>query len=154
MSTTTRRGAWNAPARFLPSGRSQPVLPPVEASTIASSVVGTLIQPMPRIHVAAAKPVRSPVTPPPRATTVSFRPSPAFANEVQSEATVPMVLWRSPDGMVAIGESPSFSDQSLATVSSATTRRPARTAGAMPRPTTTSELPRSNQPATRFWNEA
>ena len=40
-SATTARGWWNAPTRFLPAPRSTPVLPPTEASTIASSVVGT-----------------------------------------------------------------------------------------------------------------
>ena len=39
-SATTARGWWNAPTRFLPAPRSTPVLPPTEASTIASRVVG------------------------------------------------------------------------------------------------------------------
>ena len=35
-------GWWNAPTRFLPSGRLTAVLPPMAASTCASSVVGSL----------------------------------------------------------------------------------------------------------------
>ena len=44
-----------------------PVLPPIEASTMASNVVGIWTTLIPRNHVAAAKPVMSPITPPPRA---------------------------------------------------------------------------------------
>ena len=40
-SANTAIGWWNAPTRFLPSGRFTPVLPPIAASTFASSVVGT-----------------------------------------------------------------------------------------------------------------
>ena len=36
-----RRGWWNVPTRFLPSGRFTAVLPPIAASTCAVSVVGT-----------------------------------------------------------------------------------------------------------------
>ena len=50
VSATTARGGWNAPTRFLPAGRSTAVLPPTEESTIASSVVGTCTQSMPRIQ--------------------------------------------------------------------------------------------------------
>ena len=102
-SMTTSRGAWNAPARFLPSGRSHPVLPPVDASTIARSVVGTFTQSMPRIQVAAAKPVRSLVTPPPNEHTTSLRPSPFAANAFQSPHTVSIVLCCSPLGIQAKG---------------------------------------------------
>ena len=156
-STTTSRGEWNAPTRFLPSGRSKPVLPPVEASTIESSVVGTLIQSIPRIQVADAKPTRSPVTPPPTAATRSRRPSPAAANALQSDETVPTFLWRSPEGMDATSRaapSPNSPGYSRATVSSAAARSPASTAPAIPRPTTTSELPRSNHPSIRSGNDA
>ena len=48
MSATTARGWWNAPTRFLPAPRSTPVLPPTDASTIASSVVGTSANGTPR----------------------------------------------------------------------------------------------------------
>ena len=40
-SITTRAGQWNAPTRFLPSGMSIAVLPPIAASTWPTSVVGT-----------------------------------------------------------------------------------------------------------------
>lgn len=41
MSAMTKRGWWKAPTRFLPAGTSTPVFPPIEASIIARSVVGT-----------------------------------------------------------------------------------------------------------------
>ena len=50
-----------------------PVLPPTEESTCASSVVGTCTKSRPRRTIAAAKPARSPITPPPSATTRSPR---------------------------------------------------------------------------------
>ncbi len=48
MSITTDSGKWNAPARFLPTARSIPVLPPIAASTWPTSDVGTAIHGMPR----------------------------------------------------------------------------------------------------------
>ena len=42
VSATTSSGCLKAPTRFLPAGRSTPVLPPTEESTWASSVVGNL----------------------------------------------------------------------------------------------------------------
>ncbi|CPU66972.1 Uncharacterised protein [Mycobacteroides abscessus] len=50
-----------------------PVLPPTAASTIARSVVGTCTTRMPRSQVAATKPPRSVVAPPPTVTTASVR---------------------------------------------------------------------------------
>ena len=58
-SMTVRTGQWKAPTRFLPSGRSIAVLPPIAASTWPTSVVGTATQSTPRRYVAAAKPARS-----------------------------------------------------------------------------------------------
>ena len=46
-----------------------PVLPPTEESTCASSVVGICTKRMPRRTMLAAKPARSPITPPPSAIT-------------------------------------------------------------------------------------
>ncbi len=100
-SANTRRGGWNAPTRFFPSGRSKPVLPPMEASIIASRVVGRLTQGMPRIKVAAANPARSPTTPPPRAITVLERSRPASRKPCQREETVSRVLCPSPAGMTS-----------------------------------------------------
>src|SRR5436305_1243423 len=54
-----------------------PVLPPIAASTWARSVVGTCTSGRPRSSVAAAKPARSPTTPPPSATTGVRRAIPA-----------------------------------------------------------------------------
>ena len=52
-----------------------PVLPPTEESTWASSEVGICTKFMPRRTMPAAKPVRSPMTPPPSAITASPRSS-------------------------------------------------------------------------------
>jgi hypothetical protein len=46
--------------------KSTPFLPPTEASTIDSSVVGTLMKSTPRLKVDATKPPKSVTTPPPR----------------------------------------------------------------------------------------
>ena len=73
-SITTARGWWNAPIMFLARAWLMATLPPIELSTIASSVVGTTTQSTPRIHDAAAKPARSPTTPPPSATHQAVAP--------------------------------------------------------------------------------
>ena len=52
-----------------------PVLPPTEESTCASSEVGICTKCMPRRTMPAAKPARSPMTPPPSAMTTSPRSS-------------------------------------------------------------------------------
>src|SRR5215216_2088930 len=85
--------------RFFPSGRSNPVLPPSDASTIESNVVGTATQLMPRIYVEAAKPAMSPITPPPRAMTVLLRSSPFCRKDVHNKETVSRFLYPSPAGM-------------------------------------------------------
>ena len=72
-SHSTPAGGWNAPTRFLPSAVLMPVLPPTAASTMPSSVVGICTTRTPRSQVAAAKPARSVVAPPPRPTTASVR---------------------------------------------------------------------------------
>ena len=87
-SAITKRGAWKAPIRFLPCARSAPVLPPRLESTIANKEVGTTTQEIPRRKVAAAKPARSPTTPPPRATTVLPRSIPADRNACHNLDTV------------------------------------------------------------------
>ncbi len=47
-SQSTAAGCQNAPTRFLPSGRLTPVLPPMAASTMPRSVVGTWTTATPR----------------------------------------------------------------------------------------------------------
>ena len=47
-SAITAFGWWNAPTRFFPAARSTPVLPPTEASTMASNVVGIVANWTPR----------------------------------------------------------------------------------------------------------
>ena len=99
-SDTTSLGEWNAPIRFFPSGKSQPVFPPIEESTIASKDVGTPTQGMPRMNADAAKPARSPVTPPPRATTILLRSKPAPRKPRHRNDIVSRVLYCSPGGMI------------------------------------------------------
>mmetsp|Transcript_18640 Transcript_18640/g.60809 ORF Transcript_18640/g.60809 Transcript_18640/m.60809 type:complete len:205 (-) Transcript_18640:240-854(-) len=67
-SITTRLGWWKAPTKFLPLGTLMAVLPPTDESSIAIIEVGTCTTGTPRMYVAATYPVRSPTTPPPRAT--------------------------------------------------------------------------------------
>jgi hypothetical protein len=72
-SHSTARGAWKAPTRFLPSAVLMPVFPPTAASTMPSTVVGTCTMSTPRNQVAATKPARSVVAPPPKPITASVR---------------------------------------------------------------------------------
>ena len=48
MSLTTAVGWWNAPTRFFPAARSTATLPPIAASFIASTEVGTCTSGIPR----------------------------------------------------------------------------------------------------------
>ena len=97
-SMSTSLGWQNTPARFLPAFRSMAVLPPTEESTWASSVVGIWTKGTPRRMVAAAKPARSPTTPPPRAATPSVRVRPKFMKSSQSRASWEGFLLFSPAG--------------------------------------------------------
>ena len=63
-----------------------PVLPPTELSTWASRVVGIWTKSMPRSRTAAAKPVRSPTTPPPSATSVGLAVEPLVEQVVHQSA--------------------------------------------------------------------
>ena len=71
-----RAAARRRPTRFLPSGRFTPVLPPMAASTMPRSVVGTCTTGTPRWYAAAANPATSVTSPPPTATTTSARVRP------------------------------------------------------------------------------
>lgn len=66
-------GGMEGPGQILSGGQVDGGFPPTELSTMAKSVVGTWRYGTPRRYVAAAKPVRSPVTPPPKATSRSSR---------------------------------------------------------------------------------
>ena len=66
MSETTRSGWKNEPTKFFPYLLLIPVFPPIEESTCASKVVGMLINFIPLLNILAAKPVISPVIPPPK----------------------------------------------------------------------------------------
>ena len=85
-SHTTPDGSWIAPTRFLPSAVLMPVLPPTAASTMASRVVGTCTTRTPRSQVAATKPARSVVAPPPTLTMASERVNPACPRTPQQKA--------------------------------------------------------------------
>ena len=85
---TVRAGQWKAPTRFLPCGRSMPVLPPMAASTWATRLVATGTQSMPRKYAAAAYPAASVVQPPPRATIVPRRSSRSSCHRRSSAASV------------------------------------------------------------------
>ncbi len=69
-------GWWNAPTRFFPRDRLTPVLPPMAASTWATSDVATWATATPRNQTAAANPTTSVVAPPPTDTTTSWRERP------------------------------------------------------------------------------
>ena len=73
-----------------------PVLPPTEESTWASSVVGICTKRMPRRTMLAAKPARSPITPPPSATTRSPRSSPISSRRSLRRASTGKLLVASP----------------------------------------------------------
>ena len=77
-----------------------PVLPPTEESTWASSVVGTWMKSTPRSSTAAAKPARSPTTPPPSATSVVLRSGRRSSNSFISRPKAPNSLLLSPAGRV------------------------------------------------------
>ena len=75
-----------------------PVLPPTAASTMPSSVVGTCTTRTPRSQVAATKPARSVVAPPPSPTTASVRVKPAAPSASQQSPATASVLAASPSG--------------------------------------------------------
>ena len=98
-SMSTSLGCQKAPARFLPWSRSMATLPPTEESTWERRVVGICTKSTPRRMVAAAKPARSPTTPPPRATTASVRVRPKSIMHSHSRASSPAHLEASPAGI-------------------------------------------------------
>ena len=98
-SQSTPAGSWKAPTRFLPSAVFIPVLPPTAASTIASSVVGRCTTLTPRSQVAATKPPRSVVEPPPTVTTASQRVKPVWPSTCQQNDATGASLASSPSGI-------------------------------------------------------
>jgi hypothetical protein len=98
-SQSTPAGSWKEPTRFLPLRVLTPVLPPTAASTMASSVVGTCTTRTPRSQVAATKPPRSVVAPPPKVTIASERVNPASPSASQHAAATSIPLARSPSGI-------------------------------------------------------
>ena len=59
---------------FLPNRLLTPVLPPIDESTCANKVLGTLINFIPLLYMLATNPETSPVIPPPNETTQSCLP--------------------------------------------------------------------------------
>ena len=82
----------------MPAPVLMPVLPPTAASTIPSTVVGTCTTRTPRSQVAATKPPRSVVAPPPKVTTASERVKPASPSASQQSEATGAVLAASPSG--------------------------------------------------------
>ena len=78
------------------------VLPPTEESTCASSVVGICTTAMPRRTMLAAKPARSPITPPPSAITQSRRSSPISSRRSHSPASAAKLFVASPGGRTSV----------------------------------------------------
>ena len=78
----TAHAELNTPISFFRPLKLIPVLPPTDASTMASSVVGMLMNLMPRLNVDAANPPRSVIMPPPRLISNEWRVAP----ELQSSA--------------------------------------------------------------------
>ena len=68
------------------------------ASTIASSVVAQFTHGTPRRYVAATKPDRSPMTPPPNATITPLRSRPPCTNCSYNTPAMSSVLLSSPAG--------------------------------------------------------
>ena len=66
MSRITQFALLKTPISFFNPPKLIPVLPPTDASTIESRVVGMLIKEMPRLKVEAAKPPKSVTMPPPK----------------------------------------------------------------------------------------
>jgi hypothetical protein len=97
-SHSTPAGSWNAPTRFLPDAVLMPVLPPTAASTMPSTVVGIVTKRTPRSQLAATKPARSVVEPPPSPTTTSERVNPASPSASQHRVRTSADLAASPSG--------------------------------------------------------
>jgi len=97
-SAITATGWWNAPIIFLPSGWLIPVLPPTEESTWANKVVGTWINRMPRIKLAAPNPAISPTTPPPSAMIMLWRSAPCASSSSKISCKCCQSLNDSPSG--------------------------------------------------------
>ena len=86
------------PNKFLPAFKFTPVLPPMELSIIARSVVGIWMIGMPRMNVEATSPAMSPTTPPPSAITHDDLSKSFSIISFERRSTVESVFERSPFG--------------------------------------------------------
>ena len=121
MSTTIAAGGWNAPTRFLPAGRSTPVLPPIAESIWATRVVGTWMIGTPRSQLAARNPAASPSAPPPIATSGSPRSARSAASAPAASSITASDFAASPCGsrIRSIGQPSSASAAAIASPAAA-----------------------------------
>ena len=88
--------------RFLTKPKLMAVLPPIAASTMPKSVVGTAHQERPRLNVLAASPTTSVTVPPPKATTKLDRVTPCACHPVHNNSSVSVLLMDSPPGRLMV----------------------------------------------------
>ena len=81
VSIAINNGCLKAPIKFLPCLKFTPVLPPIDASTIAAKLVGKWITFNPLNHEDATNPTRSVVTPPPIEIKILFLSDPTLNNQ-------------------------------------------------------------------------
>ncbi len=98
-----------------------PVLPPIAASTMPASVVGTCTIRTPRSQLAATQPARSVVAPPPSPTSASLRVKPTWPSTPKQNPATASVLASSASGT------------SMACASNPAAARSSRTAAALSR---------------------
>ena len=133
-SMQTAAGWWKAPMRFLPAGWSMATLPPTLESTCASSVVGHCTNGTPRLKVAAAKPARSPTTPPPSATTGEERSRWCSTKRSQRPESCATDLEASPSGTTVDAHVEAGAGEARAAPRRRRGRRPAAPRPARPAP--------------------
>ena len=127
-SASTASGRQNAPTSFL-AITLIPVLPPIDASTWPTSVVGSAIHGRPRRNVAAARPPASVIEPPPAQTTTVARVASASASPRQSRSSDATVLAASPPSTRIVAACPCGMRSATAGSAISTERRPASTSG-------------------------
>lgn len=95
VSNITAMAELKTPTSFLSPLKLMPVLPPTEASTIESSVVGMFMNCIPRLKVDAANPPRSVTIPPPRFISSEWRVAPLSLRAFHTCASDSMFLFSS-----------------------------------------------------------
>ncbi len=90
------------PIWFFRLPKSTPFFPPIEASTMAKSVVGILIKSIPLLKVEATNPPISVITPPPILTKTVFLSAPSSVRIFQISTQELMFFSASPDSISMI----------------------------------------------------